>query len=75
MLANLPKATKENPNAIFNAIADEEWNRWRLIMAEDCTLTFKDLFDRPMEELDVNVANCALNRMIREKNRANKGKN
>ena len=72
MLAKLPKPTKENPNVIWNAIANEEWNRWRLVMAEDCSITKTEAFG--MDDIDVAVANAALNRAMKEKKKASNGK-
>lgn len=78
MLAKMPKRANSKPEEyakkIMDAIADEEWSKWRLIMAEDCSITFKDLFDRAMDDLDISVANAALNRAMREKKKASNGK-
>lgn len=74
MLGKIPKTTKENPHAVWNAIADEEWSKWRLIMAENCGITFRDAFDRAMDDIDVAVANAALNKAMKQKKTANKGK-
>ena len=74
MLAKIPKVVDGKADAIFNAIAEEEWSRWRLIMAEDCSITHTEAFDR-MSDLDVAVANAALNKAIKQKKRASNSKN
>lgn len=70
MLAKMPPVTKENPYAIWDAIANEEWNRWRLVMAEDCSITKTEAFE--MDDIDIAVANAALNKAMKEKEKASK---
>lgn len=67
MLASIPQ-TQE----VWEIIAKEEWNKWRLIMAEDCSITFQEAFS--MSDIDLAVANAALNIAMKQKSKASKPK-
>jgi hypothetical protein len=56
---------------VWKLIAQEEWSRWRLIMAEDCSITKTEAFE--MDDIDLYVANAALDIVIAAKNRKSKG--
>lgn len=46
--------------------------RWRLVMAEDCSIGYKEAM--AMDDIELSIANAALDRMNKFKKEANKTK-
>ena len=49
---------------------DEEWLRWRLVFAEDSSVTATEAMN--MDTITLNIANAALDKMLKLKNEATK---
>ncbi|MFK9119142.1 MULTISPECIES: hypothetical protein [Peribacillus] len=41
----------------------EEWLRWRLVMAEDCNVSYTEAF--AMSKTELGIANAALDKMMK----------